>query len=474
MAQGRISVRMRDQIERQRTRRRGRVAAGFAALTLGGGMLLLPAMTASAAAPPTAYGADTVGKALYQVYNAVAQVDPSLPGSRSAVQVDPSASPPILLTTYGYANDPGTLVGAVAFAPGNPTTPSNTPGLAEAFYPEPDQEHVSKCAANNDATDAQRSSACDSANTGTWSATADASPKAKLGPSARGFAQEGGPNIAGTPFGAKHLSSESNITPDNDGNLIVIQENKGSDIPITGTPVTVSNFEASSHLKATAAAVTGDAICTINVTIAGQPIPLDQVPTALAGVGAVPGAPFSFQFAPPTAPVVTEDSLGGSASCTGATLQVTDNNTGSSVTYVFGTTVSRAARLGQTLSAAGDDQPAAASATSGGDGSSFSSSSDGSSFSSPASSDTGSSSTPIESAAPAPSETQQAAAPAAAPRAPTFNEPKLITKKINAVPVGIVTALGSIGVLLGSWLLLSSVAGLGQHGIRLSGWTMRQ
>src|SRR5947207_3681238 len=98
MAQGEDSVQMRDELQRQRAgRRRGRIAAGVIALTLGGSMLLLPVMTASAAAPPTAYGGDAVGKTLYQVYNAVAQVDPSVPGSRAAAQVDPSASPPILL-----------------------------------------------------------------------------------------------------------------------------------------------------------------------------------------------------------------------------------------------------------------------------------------------------------------------------------------------------------------------------------------
>jgi len=480
----------REQMQRERSvRRKGRIIAGVAAVALGGGMLLLPVMTASAAAPPTAYGADATGKALYQVYNAVAAVDPSLPGSRSAVQVNPSASPPILLTTYGYANDPGTLVGAVVFAPPSPTctsdplppgcgptppavTPANFPGLAEAFYPQPDQEHVAKCAANTDASNAQGNSACDQSNTGTWYAVADASPKNPLGPSARGFASEAGPNVAGTPFAVKQLSSESNVTPDKDGNLTVTQENKGQDITIAGTPLAAS-FEASSHLKSTADAVTGDAVCTIDFTMGGQAIPIDQAQAILSQVGSVPGAPYDFQFAPPTPPVVQTDNLGGSASCQGATLQVTDHATGSSATYIFGTTVSRAARLGQTLSAGGGDSGSStpSSGSFGGDGSSgfTSGGSSGAALSAPSSTGTDTGSAPVEAAA-APTEPQAAPEASAPPAQGVSNGPGLITKKINATPVGIVTALGTIGVLLGSWLLLSSIAGLGKGGIRLAGW----
>lgn len=463
-------------------RRRWRVVAGASSLAAGTALLLLPSMTASAASPPTAYGAETEGKALYQNYNAVAAVDPALPGSRAAVQVDPSASPQVLITTYGYANDPGTLAGAVLFAPGNPTTPSNFPGLAEAFYPVPDQEHVAKCAANNDASNTTGSGACDQANTGTWYAVADASPKNPLGPSGRGFASEQGANIAGSPFTGSNLTSESNVTPDQDGNLAVIQENKGSNIAIAGTPL-VASFEASSHLKSTTSGVTGSATCTINFTMGGQAVPVDQAAQVLNQAGTVPGSPYSYQFTPPTPPVIDSDSLGATASCTGAVLQVVDHVSNSSATYTFGTTVAHAATLGQTLSNSSGGSSSSSSSSSdvssSGGTAGFTGSDSSGSSGGTASLTSGSSSAPSSDvAAPstaAPSDSTAAPAAAApqqsAPQQTNLdNGPRLITKKVKPLPIGIVTALGTLGILLGSWFLLSSVAGLGRHGVRLAGW----
>ena len=463
-------------------------------LLAGGAMLVVPTMNASAAAPPTAYGANAQGKAIHANYNAVASVDPAIGSTRAFASVNPDQSPPVQLGSYGYANDPGTLAGAVIFAPGNPTTPANFPGLAEAFYPEPDQEHVAKCAANTDATNATGSQACDQANAGNWYALADVQPKNPLGPSSLGYTSTQGATLGnGVPLTANQVTSKSQIVPDQDGNLSVVQENKGHDISIPGTPITISSFEASSHLKATTDAVTGDAVCTINMNIGGNPVPTDQVAAALAALPqapAVPGGPgFTYAFTPPSQPVIAQDAIGGTASCTGAILEVTDLTTASSVTYTFGETLAQAAKLGQTLgnssgSGSSDSGSAAGSSGSTGGSAGFTGSDSTSSSASPSSGSLPSSAalSSDSSTAASPSDSSSGAAPATAsapsqsapqPSGELASGPRLIKKKLNATPVGLVTALGTSALLAGIWLLVSSVAGLGRRGIRLAGWQMR-
>ena len=434
------------------------VAAGVAVLTIPSGLIV----RAGAAGVPPEFGAAAEGKAIHQNYNVVASLDPALAASRATAQVSPSGALPKQLSSYGYSNDPGTLAGAVLFAPGNPTTPANFPGLAEAFYPRPDQEHVAKCAFNNDATDTARSGVCDQTRTNTEYALADVAPNNPLGASSLGFASVGGETFGhGFPLVANHVTSESQVAPDKDGRLSVLQENKGTDITISGTPLTIASFEASTHLLSTADHVTGDATCSIDMVVAGQHVPVSQVQAALDALPPPPaGGPVVYSFSPPTKPTVTEDNIGGAASCTGAVLEISNPTTGNSVSYTFGETKTQAARLGQTLTGAGASAPASDSnpvASAPTDSGAPSSSSGPSGSDVVATTPTGSTATL---SAPPPATSAPAGPSAlAAPSGPA-SLGRLITKKVSAVPIGIVTAVGATSILLGAWALVGAVAAI--------------
>ena len=458
------------------------MVVGLTGVVAGAGALAFPAGLAGAAAgataapvaPPAEYGAAAQGKAIHANYNAVASVDPALAASRATAQVSPSGSPPVQLSSYGYSNDPGTLAGAVLFAPGNPTTPANFPGLAEAFFPVPNQQHVAKCAFNNDATDTTRSGVCDQTRTDTEYALADVEPTNKLGPSAEGYA-----GVAGTTFGhgvplvASHVTSESMIVPDAKGELTVTQENKGTNIAIQGTPITIASFEASTHLISTADHVSGVATCSIDVVIAGQHVPVSQVQAALSALPAPPaGGPLVYAFTAPTKPVVAQDAIGGAGSCTGAVLEISNPTTGSSVTYTFGETDARAAKLGTLLTGAGSPAssvvgavPSASSATP--------PAPPAATDSTPATptgtdvvSSTPTGATATLSPTPPPAASTNLAAPAPSGR---VAQARLVTKRISAVPIGIVTAAGATALGLGAWALIGAVASIAKvRGIRLS------
>lgn len=450
----------------------GRMVVGLAGVAGGAALLVVPsALVAPAGAagspgasapPPKEYGGFAQGKAIHQNYNVIASVDPALAASRATAQVSPDGAPPVQLSSYGYSNDPGTLAGAVLFAPGNPTTPANFPGLAEAFFPEPDQEHVAKCAFNNDAADTTRSGVCDQTRNNTEYALADVQPKNPLGPSAQGFA-----SVAGTTFGhgiplvANHVTSQSFIVPDDKGRLTVLQENRGTDITIPGTPITIASFEASAHLLSTADAVTGDASCTIDMVVAGQHVPVSQVQAALNAIPQpLTGAGLIYSFSSPTKPMVAVDNVGAAASCTGAVLQISNPTTGNSVSYTFGETDAKAARLGQTLSAGGSaSAPAADTTPVAGPPPAASAPASAAPSSAPVASDVVAT-TPTGATAtlssPPPQSSASAPEVVAAPRLPT----RLITKRKSALLLGIVTALGASSVLLGAWALIGAVAAI--------------
>ncbi|GAC1315990.1 MAG: hypothetical protein NVSMB12_12340 [Acidimicrobiales bacterium] len=468
-----------------------RAALGGAGAAAGVVLLAFPAALTSAAqasepalapaSPPAEYGAAAQGKAIHENYNAVASVDPALAASRATAQVSPSGSPPVQLSSYGYSNDPGTLAGAVLFAPGNPTTPSNFPGLAEAFFPVPNQQHVAKCVFNNDATDTPRSGVCDQTRTDTEYALADVQPTNKLGPSAEGYASVAGTTFGnGVPLVASHVTSLSLVVPNTKGELTVTQENRGTNIAITGTPITVASFEASTHLTSTKDQVTGTATCSIDMVIAGQHVPVSQVQAALSALPKPPaGSPLVYAFTGPSKPVVAQDTESGAGSCTGAILEISNPTTGNSVTYTFGETDARAAKLGTLLAGLGPlptsvlgsvpadsstappaaPGPAAAAATD-------------TSPSAPASNEVVAT-TPTGSTvtlAPAPPNSAPALA-APAPTAPSRGvRTRLVTRKVSAVPIGIVTAVGATALGLGGWALIAAVAALAKaRGTRLSG-----
>ena len=461
---------------------RWRIVVGVTGLVAGAGAVAFPAGLAGAAAaapaatsaPPAEYGAAAQGKAIHENYNAVASVDPALAASRATAQVSPSASPPIQLSSYGYSRDPGTLAGAVLFAPGNPTTPANFPGLAEAFFPVPNQQHVAKCTFNNDATDTTRSGLCDQTRTGTDYALADVEPKNNLGPSAEGYASVAGTTFGnGVPLVAGHVTSQSLIVPNAKGELTVTQENKGTNIAIPGTPITIASFEASTHLLSTAQQVSGTATCTIDVVIAGQHVPVSQVQHALSALPAPPAAgPLVYAFTAPTRPVVAQDAIGGAGSCTGAVLEISNPTTGSSVTYTFGETDARAAKLGSVLSGAGS--PPAAVGAPPSDSSATPPAPAAAPDSTPAAptgtdvvSSTPTGATATISPTPPPAASPNLAAPAPSGR---VAQARLLTKKISAMPIGIVTAAGATAFGLGAWALIGAVASIAKaRGIRLSG-----
>lgn len=459
-----------------------RIVIGVTGLVGGAGALALPAGlggvaaadTAAPAAPPAEYGAAAQGKAIHENYNAVASVDPALAASRATAQVSPSASPPVQLSSYGYSHDPGTLAGAVLFAPGNPTTPANFPGLAEAFFPVPNQQHVAKCTFNNDATDAARSGLCDQTRTGTDYALADVEPTNKLGPSAEGFASVAGTTFGhGVPLVASHVTSESLIVPDAKGELTVTQENKGTNIAIPGTPITIASFEASTHLVSTAAQVSGTATCAIDVVIAGQHVPVSQVQAALSSLAPPAGSPLVYAFTAPTKPVVAQDAIGGAGSCTGAVLEISNPTTGNSVTYTFGETDARAAKLGALLTGAGSVSSSMVGAlpvdTSAAPPAPPAAATD-STAATPTGTDVVSSTPTGATATLSPTPPAAASANLAAP-APSGRvaQARLVTKKISAMPIGIVTAAGATALGLGAWALFAAVATIAKaRGIRLS------
>ena len=434
------------------------VAAGIAVLTIPSGLVA----RAGASGVPAEFGAAAEGKAIHQNYNVVASLDPALAASRSTAQVSPSGALPKQLSSYGYSNDPGTLAGAVLFAPGNPTTPANFPGLAEAFFPRPDQEHVAKCAFNNDASDTARSGVCDQTRTNTEYSLADVAPNNPLGASALGFASVAGETFGhGFPLVANHVTSESQVAPDKEGRLAVLQENKGSDITIPGTPLTIASFEASAHLLSTAGTVTGDATCAIDMVIAGQHVAVSQVQAALNSLPPPPaGGPLVYSFSPPTKPTVTADNIGGAASCTGAVLEISNPTTGNSVSYTFGETKAQAAKLGQTLSGAGSSAPAASDNSPAASAPTDSGLPSGTPAAAPSSSD-------VVSTTPTGSTATLSAPPAATPSAPAAGGApgqaslgRMITKKVSAVPIGIVTAVGATSILLGAWALVGAVGAI--------------
>lgn len=452
---------------------------GVTGLAAGAGALAFPAAlagvaaadTATPAAPPAEYGAAAQGKAIHENYNAVASVDPALAASRATAQVSPSASPPVQLSSYGYSHDPGTLAGAVLFAPGNPTTPANFPGLAEAFFPVPNQQHVAKCTFNNDATDTTRSGLCDQTRTDTDYALADVEPNNKLGPSAEGYASVAGTTFGnGVPLVASHVTSESLIVPDAKGELTVTQENKGTDIAIPGTPITVASFEASTHLISTADQVSGVATCSIDMVIAGQHVPVSQVQAALSALPTPPaGGPLVYAFTAPTKPVVAQDAVGGAGSCTGAVLEISNPTTGNSVTYTFGETDARAAKLGTLLSGVGS-LPSSVVGALPSDTSAPPPAPPASTAATPTGTDvvstTPTGATATLSPTPPPAASTNLAAPAPSGR---VAQARLVTKKISAVPIGIVTAAGATALGLGAWALIGAVATIAKaRGIRLS------
>ena len=430
--------------------------------------------------PPTEYGAAAQGKAIHENYNAVASVDPALAASRATAQVSPSGSPPVQLSSYGYSNDPGTLAGAVLFAPGNPTSPSNFPGLAEAFFPVPNQQHVAKCVFNNDATDTARSSVCDQTRTDTEYSLAEVQPTNKLGPSSEGYASVAGTTFGnGVPLVANHVTSLSLVVPNAKGELTVTQENRGTNVAITGTPITVASFEASTHLTSTKDQVVGTATCSIDMVIAGQHVPVSQVQAALSALPKPPaGSPLVYAFTGPTKPVVAQDAVSGAGSCTGAVLEISNPTTGNSVTYTFGETDARAAKLGTLLAGLGTLPTTVVGAVP------ADSSTPPPASSGPAAAVTDTSTatpsgnevvatTPTGSTAtlsPAPANT----APALAAPAPAYTSrgvrTRLVTRKVSAVPIGIVTAVGATALGLGGWALIAAVAVLAKaRGTRLSG-----
>src|SRR5437763_8170691 len=119
-----------------------RAISGITALT--GGALLLIISPRPASGDGTvnetlrAYAGKIGGYAMKANVNVIAGDDPGLSVSYGSTQVNlDTGSPPILIDAHAINNDPGTLAGAAIYQPGGALTPENTPGYAEAFYPQP-------------------------------------------------------------------------------------------------------------------------------------------------------------------------------------------------------------------------------------------------------------------------------------------------------------------------------------------------
>ena len=350
-----------------------------AAGALGAGVLLglvVPGAHAGAAAadkPFDNYSGRVQGVGIRQVYGAAgAQADPGTASSFANVNSVPGFGGTLVDMKAAAINaDPGTLAGAVLFAPpdcsaqppssgclesggyapGAPDTglasPAGFPGYAEAFFPEPDQPRAQKCLANKDA---KADETCSQASGGLY-ADAQVNPKAPNGPLAQGLASSQG--YSSDMLSGESVVSRAAVGLDDKGSLRSEVESVGNGLAIAGTPVVIKGFRAAAFTVAARGGASGDASCTVDVTANGQPIPISQVQAALDGATSAIGAasPVSFRFTPPSPKSITTTADGGvQAECTGAVLDITYRppvdlsgvsgqpipDTSTSVRYVFG------------------------------------------------------------------------------------------------------------------------------------------
>jgi hypothetical protein len=203
------------------------------------------------------------------------------------------------------------------------------PGWAEAFYPQPDQRHVVKCAANKDAKDA--SSTC-SPSQNAYYADARVNPD---NTSAGGMAITASPQ--GTELTGSSVSSQSSIALDASNRLVSIVDSWGAGFAIPGVPgLLIRGYHSIAKTIADGDKVTAEASCTVDVNINGQAVDPSQ---ATALINALPKSPnVAVHFEPPSPPIITQSSAGGkSAACTGAQLTATFPTTNQSGTIQNGT-----------------------------------------------------------------------------------------------------------------------------------------
>src|SRR5436190_4207038 len=291
----------------RRTRRLAlKAVTGLAALTAGGTLLIVQPVVASGDGTVNetvrAYAGKIGGFAMKANVNVIAGDDPGLSVSYGSTQVNlDTGSPPILIDAHALNNDPGTLAGAAIYQPGGAVTPENTPGYAEAFYPQPaDRTTVRKCAINNEQKPADE---CKNSG-GNYYAEALADPFAQLGPTSSAFASSNNTMFGDNfPLSVGNTTTTNLIGPDDNQELITRNVNTGSNITIPGQPIEIKSFEARSDIVATYNDIKATASCTVNVAVNGQDVPVDQVQAALGQLQS-PGVGPRFEFTPPTAPTI--------------------------------------------------------------------------------------------------------------------------------------------------------------------------
>ncbi|MDX6234671.1 MAG: hypothetical protein QOH68_3789 [Nocardioidaceae bacterium] len=337
--------------------------------------------------------------------------------------------------------------GAALFSGGDvPINGNNLPGYTQAFFPsfEGFFQVSEKCATNQ--TEAKEAPECRD-QPGPYALSRVVPDQAQ--PMVESAARNQGDSTNGDTLSTSH------IVPNDDGTVSAIQHNEGRDQQVPGTPIKVSSFLAEVSLTASLTGSTGKALCTGEVKVGEQVIDNNkELQQALAPLTI--GSNLHVTFEPPTAPVVTALPGGGvQASCRGPRFEVMGVvQGGSGVVYTYGNTVGTSG-ITENPIFGGDDAagapdlggiippPATGSSTSG--------------F-------TGTSATPTLTPA---AEQPATANPPSAPASDEAAGPDLIRKKIDAMPVGLMTGAAATLLPLVIWLLLGVTGSLARGSTRL-------
>lgn len=380
------------------------------------------------------------------------------------------------MKAVGANLDPGTIVGAVIWAPGSSPLPPESgmheargfPFYSEAFHPTPEgqSKRTEKCFFNKEAQPSPECRAADAVMFSSGVVVPEEGVQVDGAPpllSSTGFARAVGTDQGDLRIG--ETSSEAFVGPDEQGRLVSRHHATAREVVIAGTPV-AATFSVSSEVVSTEEGATGTARCDAVITIAGQTLSSpEEINAALKAFGEASG--HTIVFTPPTKPVVAptaSEPPGARASCQGARLEVVSRNTGVRLLYQLGDTMSVAAPLGVSLAAdpsTGIDLPDGGGAI------------DVPTFTEDASFEQPFTAAPVTQTPAASSPPAQIAVddgPATDQPVAAGPGPRYIRETLDALPIGAVTAGASIALGLGAWLLIAVVGSLARGGrLRLPG-----
>jgi hypothetical protein len=263
----------------------------------------------------------------------------------------------VAMKARGVVLDPGTIGGAVLWAPPNGTfgdascnnqcmllptgvhEAAGFPGYSEAFYPDANgvnRQHTAKCLFTKDANEANPTGG---ALQNLCRNDAEATPSYAVADTfiddlhSRGFTRVGGAT-GSTLISVGSSEALSDVRPTSTGKLVSLGYASASNILIANGVVQVGSIKASAEIDTepgTGAPAVAKASCVVDgLQIAGVDLPIDagsQIdPKQFKPIhDAALARGFDIQVIPPAKPLITTDSVGKhSASCSGVQIIVDD------------------------------------------------------------------------------------------------------------------------------------------------------